>query len=486
MKFTVTIWITAILLLVASPGFAQFDGGSGTEGDPYQVATLEQLQEVGNHLGSHFIQTADIDGSETLNWNEGMGFEPIAASDTVFTGSYNGNGFAIQDLTIFREEESPVGLFRKSSGHLKNIVLDNASITGEDNTGGIVGSHAGGIIDSSSVLGGNVSGVNKVGCVAGNNNPGEINNSHGTCDASGEQNVGGLVGEVREGGIIRTSSSTDNNVSSTTHDAGGLVGAVKGGEVYDSYATGFVSAGEKRAGGLAGHSQDETSVISNCYATGMVSTTDVYAGGLLGRNRDGSKVINSYSTGAVYGGDEATAAGFIGGNFDGGEITASYWDTETSGLSVGVKEGESDGVAGLTTVEMTGAAAAENMAGFDFDEVWVTTDDSYPELYWQEQEEPTSIAESETDIPSKVELHQNYPNPFNPTTKIQFGLPNTGYVQLEIYDMLGKRISTIVEGTLKAGVHTVNFDGSNLSSGIYIYRIISGEYVQTKKMVLLK
>ncbi len=80
----------------------------------------------------------------------------------------------------------------------------------------------------------------------------------------------------------------------------------------------------------------------------------------------------------------------------------------------------------------------------------------------------------------------NYPNPFNPTTTINYQLPENGFVTIKVYDMLGKEIATLVNGNRTAGYHKVNFDASKLTSGIYIYTINAGKYIQSKKMLLVK
>lgn len=92
--------------------------------------------------------------------------------------------------------------------------------------------------------------------------------------------------------------------------------------------------------------------------------------------------------------------------------------------------------------------------------------------------------------PSKFSLSQNYPNPFNPVTKIDFEIPQDSKVTMKVYDLTGKEISTIFEGTKSAGFHTVQFDGSKISTGVYFYRLITNsngqELVITKKMNLIK
>ena len=89
-------------------------------------------------------------------------------------------------------------------------------------------------------------------------------------------------------------------------------------------------------------------------------------------------------------------------------------------------------------------------------------------------------------IPDKFALYQNEPNPFNPMTNITFDLPQKSYVKLTVYDLLGRNIISLVKGTLDAGKHTINFNGANLSSGLYFYKIEAGNFTETKKMLFLK
>jgi hypothetical protein len=89
-------------------------------------------------------------------------------------------------------------------------------------------------------------------------------------------------------------------------------------------------------------------------------------------------------------------------------------------------------------------------------------------------------------MPTKFELSQNFPNPFNPSTTIKFTLPKETQLKINVYNMIGELVQTLAEGTYEAGFHKVSLNASNLPSGAYIYRIESSEFVQVKKMVLLK
>jgi len=96
------------------------------------------------------------------------------------------------------------------------------------------------------------------------------------------------------------------------------------------------------------------------------------------------------------------------------------------------------------------------------------------------------ISPINTENPSSFSLSQNIPNPFNPITNIKFSIINSGDVKFVVYDIQGREIQTLVNERLQPGSYEVTFDGSQLSSGVYFYKLISGNYTFTKKMVLLK
>ena len=94
-------------------------------------------------------------------------------------------------------------------------------------------------------------------------------------------------------------------------------------------------------------------------------------------------------------------------------------------------------------------------------------------------------------LPEVFALHQNYPNPFNPVTTLRYDLPENGHVNITIYDMLGRQVKTLINQTQDAGYKSVIWNATNdygkpVSAGIYLYQIQAGEYISTKKMVLLK
>jgi len=90
------------------------------------------------------------------------------------------------------------------------------------------------------------------------------------------------------------------------------------------------------------------------------------------------------------------------------------------------------------------------------------------------------------ETPTSFALSQNYPNPFNPTTDIKFSIPKTGLVKIAVYDAMGREAAVLVNESLSAGSYSVDFNASNLSSGIYFYTMFSGNFKETKKMILVK
>ncbi|MCD4829200.1 MAG: T9SS type A sorting domain-containing protein [Candidatus Cloacimonetes bacterium] len=457
-----------VILFVLSCTILLADGvqpeGDGTQADPYQVATLDNLLWVSTNNVSwscHFIQTADIDATDTQNWNDGAGFSPIGTGALHdFSGSYNGQGYTIDGLYMNRPTNDCPGMFGIVTAiTCDNLGLTNVEMTGHINVGGLVGYDFGGSTITNCYSTGSVSGTN--------------------------DNIGGLVGTNGQ-------SSTISNCYSTASVAGvNCVGCLAGasfGTIGDSYSTGSVNGTVNYIGGLVGGCSGS---IINCYSTGSVNGISK-VGGLVGYvyGSDGS-VINCYSTGSVNG-TENFIGGLVGSNAS--TVTSSFWDIETSGQTT------SAGGTGLTTTEMQ-ALATYIDAGWDFmeetangaEDIWglnYAENGGYPFLEWQgfAHDPPVSTAD-EVEAPLVTHLGFNYPNPFNPTTTIVFSIQRNETATLEIFNLRGQRVMSYP--TFPAGNHEVVWDGTDnnehgVVSGVFLYRLQSGSTQQVRKMLLLK
>lgn len=229
----------AFTVLITSSLTAQFSGGTGTQLDPYQVATANDLDNVRNYLGSHFIQTANID-LDVSPHNEGNGWLPIGNSSTKFTGSFNGQNFAISNLFISRSATDYIGLFGWISGtsELLNLAVVDVNITGKNYVGVLVGY-----------------------------SEGTITTSYSAGILTANQQVGGITGynngntASRVGLIINSYSLAYVSATGSTGRAGGLVGDNYYATITNSYASGGVSG--NNSGGLVGN--NTTSEYNNCF-----------------------------------------------------------------------------------------------------------------------------------------------------------------------------------------------------------------------------
>lgn len=106
--------------------------------------------------------------------------------------------------------------------------------------------------------------------------------------------------------------------------------------------------------------------------------------------------------------------------------------------------------------------------------------------FWFEWQTVTDVEKDEDMLPLTYKLEQNYPNPFNPSTVIKFSVPERSSVVMKIYDILGSEVATLVDQEMDAGWYRVDFNASGYSTGVYIYRMKAGNYISTKKMLLIK
>jgi hypothetical protein len=131
----------------------------------------------------------------------------------------------------------------------------------------------------------------------------------------------------------------------------------------------------------------------------------------------------------------------------------------------------------------------EGLGNLNITSLLTTTDyifaGTYGSSVWK-RSELTGVNNISGSIPKSYNLYQNYPNPFNPSTKIKFDLPKSSSAKLVIYDILGREVAILVNEQLKPGNYNIEWNASNFPSGVYFYKLVAGDYVEVKKMILIK
>ncbi|MDT7887044.1 MAG: GLUG motif-containing protein [Thermoproteota archaeon] len=328
--------ITSIFLIFVPKIEAQnrFSGkGSGTPWDPYIITNVKQLQEMKYDLKAYYVLGNDIDASETKNWNNGQGFEPIGDIDNPFTGSFDGRGYKIYNLYINRVGDF-VGLFGAvgARGIIKNIGLENVTIItdGYYSIGGLVGYNFGTIYNVYST--GTIKGVRFAGGLVGLNE-GTVYNCYSKASVDGISEVGGLVGwNYYEGTVYNSYSMASVN---GIDKVGGLVGENEG-TIYNCYSIG-TAAGKWNVGGLVGVNKG---TVANSFWDIEKSGLEISAAG-TGKTTAEMKNVRTYtdmawSKGLIYPWD------FVGNPYDDKGIE-DIWDIDPN---------INDGYPYLTTIKI--------------------------------------------------------------------------------------------------------------------------------------
>ncbi|MBK3516996.1 T9SS type A sorting domain-containing protein [Carboxylicivirga marina] len=451
--YTLTVAADSPTSITANVGFdpSVFTGGTGTDIDPFIITTLEQLEVVSSNNSlwtNHFKLGADIDASTTSASNGGEGFIPIGTSAIKFTGSFDGDVYSINNLTINRPTIDYIGLFGYTKGAtIKNIKLINATISGDSYIGGIAGYSLTTTMDNCSTSGA----------------------------IDGTDYIGGLVGYAATGTYTNNVSSANvlGEGASMSSYAGGLIGRLGNTSmtvlVSQCYATGSVTANKSYVGGLIGYISypGETLVykgVANSYATGNVEGSD-RVGGFAGDARFGAGRLNHcYSTGTVTLTNGINKGGFAG--ICSVAPTNCYWNVTTSSeTSMYNGAAANENANGLTTTQFESSV---NFTGFNFSDVWhigvisEISSDTRPYLKWQTLDTPTAVKK---DYLLTISIS---PNPTTGMIKIN----NIGQgSKVMIYSVTGALINSVYANT-----NELTIDLSSQPAGIYIVSV-EGEKV---------
>ncbi len=333
------------LFILLNSCFAKYSGGSGTAGDPYQIANTADLLALAADSDDYddcFILINDINLAD-------YNFIEAVLSLTYFKGTFDGNDHVISNVTIIGDTTAGnifTGFFRNitASGIVKNLGLENINVIGSMETLGDF----------------------YVGSLAGRFTSGTITGCYATGTVTGRMWIGGLVGYCSSSTAI-TNCYTNVMVSGLSR-VGGLVGYDEG-NITNCYSTGAVGSSNTNAGGLVG--EKYYGDIVGCYATGPVTGNNL-VGGLVGKNFGGF-IINCYAAGSVSGVEKV--GGLVGENSY-GSINGCFWDINTSGQMT------SAGGTGKTTAQMQDANTYID-AGWAYHNWVINEGVDYPHLAWE-------------------------------------------------------------------------------------------------------
>ncbi len=433
------------------------DANAGTEENPIIIDNLGNLRWLSvselywgsEELKYFFVQTSDIDASETEQWNNGLGFKPIGnifideidgeelTEHRYFFSDYDGDYHTISNLYINIDPSVNVAcsLFGDiKSSNIKNLTLTNILVNGEN-----------------------------------------------------AEFSAGMVGMAFSSSNIMNCFVNGTILSSTT--SGGLVGLIRDSNIATSGCKISISGNSTNIGGLVGHSSNN--VIANCYTINTIETYSSNSfGGLISFSIN-NNISNCY-TATTYSGVFYNIGALLGTAMN-SNIDSCLWNQSTSGLSQAIASNTDSSINntnGYSTEQMNSQSTFENL-GWDFSTIWSmneTENNTYPFLTWEIETTPIN----DYDIEPLKNIISNYPNPFNPTTNISFSLKDESYVEISIYNLKGQRVTSLVNGRLDSGNHTVVWNGDNVkgesvSSGIYFSKLkTDGEVVSICKMILMK
>ncbi|MCK6600911.1 MAG: T9SS type A sorting domain-containing protein [Bacteroidetes bacterium] len=520
-------WLLVVLLFSSSLQITAqtpvLPPGSGTAGDPYLISTVDHLAWISANNTSwnkYFRQENNIDATGTVSWNGGLGFTPIAPAFS-FSGQYDGQFYVIDGLAMSRASSDYSAFigYTSSAAVVKNLGLTNLSVTGKQYTGGVVGYNSGQILNCFSM--GTVHGYYATGGIVGfNSAPGSVTACFSTATVTcSTDRAGGICGYNNGAGAQITNSYATGNVTATGIRAGGLLGYNNGGSVVNCYSTGIPTASSS-TGGLTG-GPNATGTTGSFWDTETSTRTSSPGGGtgltslqmksdalFLSAGWDFETETDNGTTdywaldGVTNGGypylkwQENNSASlpvelisFTGIVKDGTVLL--NWSTATEDNNYGWEiekqklEGSSEKIEWETIGFVAGKGTTTLAQTYSFSSTF-----SSGKFRLKQIDTDGTVSFSQvltfSENPTSAVLLQNYPNPFNPSTALSFSLPQAGSVSLVIFDILGREVATVLNENRPAGLHSVLFDASGISSGTYLCRFSFNGQIQTRKLNLLK
>ena len=517
--------------------------GAGTEIDPYKVNGLNQLYSLSQNTsswGSYFEQKIDILANATRYWDSGAGFSTIGTYENRFSGYFDGGNYNIDSLYINRASSRNIGLFGQihNEGEIVNLTIRNAEIRG-DYSVGILAGYGENIKISNCSSSGAIIGGNSVGGLIGQIANGTVDNSFSSGDVMGTSNVGGFIGS--HGATIDNCYSR-GSVNGQTY-VGGFVGkASMMSHIDKCYASGQV-IGNSYVGGFSGYTSPDVWEEGEFIALGaeiLNSLWDTQTSNQLNGDSGTGKTTAEMKTVSTFtsegwdfeaesaNGDENIWDLDVTGVYNNGypflswqngpetalpielisfTVTQSHggvlltWvtgcETENAGYIVERKAafGEWEKLADFRTcASLEGSGTSSETHEYKYLDQNILSgsykyrisDVDYQGEITVHQAVEIIVSEETFDKPKDFGLTAAYPNPFNPTLSLEYNISEDAQIEVAIFDLNGKRISTLESGFKSVGHYNLAWNAANVPSGIYVVKVVSGDKVDLQKVSLLK
>lgn len=426
-KLCITILLGLSLLPSSLLHAQKFGGGNGSGDKPYLLSERVHLDELAEYVNNHttfegkfFLLTNDIDMTADtpfipIGWYAGTG----ADSSAPFAGIFDGNGYAIRNLSIELPDESHVGFFGRLSGaSIGSLNLVDAVVNGKTSVGILAGSgHHANLWNCKAS--GSVNGTAKLGALFGEyTGGGDIHDCAVDVHIDGTMALGGFIGE--QFNIPKSVSIVNANadcIINGNSEIGGFIGRSNG-STLENVSAQVVISGDTMLGGLVGYAIDNT-VVLNAYANGVIDG-EYFLGGIIGKNNDNGSIGSSYAVTALT--SDLYSGGIVGSNGPGGSvITNSFFDTMATGVSNGVGGGKDGETYGLATALMRTRQFVDSLGSSAWRTSAIFCNNGYPILVWQWMvpQKPVVRGTSLKGTPyaTKPKFAATYRDPLNGRTK---------------------------------------------------------------------
>ncbi|MEA3500748.1 MAG: LamG-like jellyroll fold domain-containing protein [Candidatus Marinimicrobia bacterium] len=496
--------------------------GSGTKDDPYIILTLDHLQSINEDLDAYYNLGVNIDASETENWNNGLGFEPLGSVDSAFTGVFDGKGYIISNIYINRPDLSYSGLFgyiyRYGDGIaiIKNVGIESINIIAKNEIGGLVGYNKYGDISNCYVTEGSINGSGSVvGGLVGHNR-GYIIDSYSTAvELEGYYGVGGLIGR-HDYHISNTYAANIVNVRDTnTPFQGGLIGWVNtdfeptvNNSFWDTEVSNQNTTHLNMGTGKTTAEMQDVVTFTDENTDGLDDAWDF----INNPNNDTANediwiieedVYPFLTLFSDYGPDEPTPVTLIDFNAsnENGNVVLN-WNTASETDNVGYKiyrklrNKDSELISSYSdNYDLKGQGNSTEKHNYEYidsnvkasvDYTYILKNVDYSGTETKSGEVNITTNESNFIINDKYILENTYPNPFNSTFTIPLKLNESAFVDIKLINILGQKVLQIKENQMVEGNHNLQVNCNDLVSGTYFVRVTVDNVNDVQKVVLLK